>query len=152
MVENEQFEVDETDKKIINLLLKDSKISYRKLAHEVGIALGTLSSRIKKLEENKIIKSYTAHVDYEKLGYNIEVLIFVKISKGNFQNMCGKLSKNPHVFLVFDMTGEYDAIILARFHNKRQLNSFIKEFQQQEHITATRTQLVLGLVREKEVY
>ncbi|MBI2129293.1 Lrp/AsnC family transcriptional regulator [Candidatus Woesearchaeota archaeon] len=144
-------ETDEIDKKIVNLLLFDADITNRDIASRCGIALGTVNNRIKRLKRTGIIKKKTIIVDYEKLGYTIEVLIALKIKKGRFYEIVKKLAADPNVFLVMDITGDYDVEILARFHTKRQLDSFIKKLQQEPDVESTRTRLILNIYREKEI-
>jgi DNA-binding Lrp family transcriptional regulator len=76
--------IDEIDKKIVNLLLFDADTTNRELATKCKIALGTVNNRIKKLKKLRVIKKKTIIVDYEKLGYVIEVLIDIKIKKGGW--------------------------------------------------------------------
>ena len=144
-------EVDEIDKKIVNFLLLDADTTNRELASKCQIALGTVNNRINKLKKLGIIKKKTILVDYEKLGYVIEVIIDLKINKGEFHNVAKGFSGHPNVFMVIDMTGDYDAEILARFHTRRQLDVFIKKLQQNPAVVNTRTRLILNIYREKEI-
>ncbi|MEE3304302.1 MAG: winged helix-turn-helix transcriptional regulator, partial [Candidatus Thermoplasmatota archaeon] len=50
--------LDETDRSIIEVLERDARTSLRRIAEEVGVSLGTVSNRVKKLEENGVIKGY----------------------------------------------------------------------------------------------
>ena len=143
--------IDDIDKKIVNLLLDNGDITNREISLKCGIALGTVNKRIHDLKKRGIIKKKTINVDYEKLGYSIQVLIGVKIRKGGFFGIAKKLSAHPSVFLTIDMTGEYDAEILARFQTTRQLDKFIKEMQQDPDVDHTRTRLILNMYREKEI-
>jgi len=137
--------IDEIDKKIVNLMIFDGDITNRDLSLKCNIALGTVNNRIKKLKKLGIIKKKTIVVDYEKLGYMIEVLIDLKIKKGEYQLLAKKLLADLNVFMVMDLTGDYDAEILARFHTKRQLDTFIKTLQQNPNVEDTRTRLVLDV-------
>lgn len=144
-------EIDEIDKKIVNLLLFDADITNRDIASRCNIALGTVNNRINRLKKSGIIKKKIIIVDYEKLGYAIEVMVALKIKKGGFYEIAKKLAADSSVFLVIDITGDYDAEILARFHTKRQLDSFVKKLQQDPYIESTRTRLILNIYREKEI-
>jgi DNA-binding Lrp family transcriptional regulator len=144
-------EIDEIDKKIVNFLLINADITNRELASRCSIALGTVNNRLKKLKELGIIKKKTIRVDYEKLGYMIEVIIDLKINKGEFHNVAKDFSENPNVFMVIDMTGDYDAEILARFHTRSQLDAFVKKVQQNPAVENTRTRLILNIYRDREI-
>ncbi|MBW2981229.1 Lrp/AsnC family transcriptional regulator [Candidatus Woesearchaeota archaeon] len=144
-------EIDEIDKKIVNLLLFDADTTNREIALKCKIALGTVNNRIKRLKKLGVIKKKTIIIDYEKLGYAIEVLIDVKIKKGGFYELAKKLVADPSVFRVIDMTGDFDAEILARFHTRRQLDNFVKKLQHDPAVENTRTRLILNIYREKEI-
>jgi len=144
-------QIDEIDKKIVNLLLFDADITNRELASKCNIALGTVNNRINKLKKLGVIKKKTITVDYEKLGYILEVLVGIKIKKGGFYEIAQKLAADLNVFLVMDMTGDYDAEVLARFKTRRQLDDFVKRLQQQSSVESTRTRLILNIYREKEI-
>lgn len=151
MSEEMNKKIDEIDKKIINILLFDADTTNREIASKCSIALGTVNNRIKRLKKLGVIKKKTIVVDYEKLGYLIEVIIDLKIKKGGFYDIAKRLAADPNVFLVIDMTGDYDAEILARFRTRRQLDDFIKKLQQNPAIEDTRTRLILNIYREKEI-
>jgi len=144
-------EIDDVDKKIVNILLFDADTTNREIAAKCKIALGTVNNRIKRLKELGVIKKKTIMVDYEKLGYQIEVLIALKIRKGSFYEIEKELAADKNVFLVMDITGDYDAEILARFHTKRELDVFVKKLQQQPFIESTSTRLILNIYREKQI-
>ena len=143
--------IDEIDKKIVNSLLFDADTTNRELAVKCKIALGTVNNRLKKLKKIGIIKKKTIIIDYDKLGYAIEVLIDLKIKEGGFYELAKKLAANPNVFRVIDMTGDFDAEMLARFHTRRQLDNFLKKVQNHPGVENTRTRLILNIYREKEI-
>ena len=143
--------IDDMDKKIVNLLLHDADMTNRDIASRCKIALGTVNNRIKKLKKSGVIKKKMVLLDFEKIGYQIEVLIAIKIKKGAFHEVAKELASDKNVFLVIDMTGDYDAEILARFYGKRQLDTFIKKLQQQPFVESTSTRLVLNIYREIEI-
>ncbi|MGA9166448.1 MAG: winged helix-turn-helix transcriptional regulator, partial [Nitrososphaeraceae archaeon] len=57
--------LDEIDLKILRRVLKDARMSYRKIADEIDVSPPTVLSRVQKLEKDKIIKSYSAVLDHE---------------------------------------------------------------------------------------
>src|SRR3989338_8366811 len=128
--------LDENDKKIIEILTENSRLSYRQI--------------VKKLENEKIIKKYSALLDYEKLGFDIDVIIDVRISKGKLLEVESVIAKNPNVFAVYDVTGDFDAVVLARFPNRRKMDNFIKKLQKLDFVERTETKLILNTIKEEE--
>lgn len=143
--------IDETDRNLLNILLDNSKQSLRKIAKAAGISAATAMSRIKRLEQEKYIKKYSAVLDYDQLGYDVDVLIDVKISKGKLFELEKKFALSKSVFAVYDCTGEFDAVILARFRNRRGMDTFLKEIQKYDFIERTNTRLILNTIKEENV-
>jgi len=62
------MDLNETDQKILKVLLEDARFSSRQIAKNVGVSVGTVLSRIKKMEDEGLIKGYSVLIDHEKLG------------------------------------------------------------------------------------
>lgn len=148
--ERQKAEIDETDKKIINILMENSRLSYREIAKKIGVSVVTIMNRVKNLEKQKVIKKYTANLDYEKLGYDIVAIIEVKISRGKLALVEKKIASSENVLACYDITGDFDAQIITRFRNRRGLDSFLKLIQTYEFVERTRTNLVLNVVKEEQ--
>jgi Lrp/AsnC family transcriptional regulator for asnA, asnC and gidA len=141
-------EIDQVDKKIINLLIDDAKLSYRKIAQKSGVSVATIMNRIRRLEKAGVITKYTIGVKYSYIGYDMQVLIDVRIAKGRLHEMEEKIAKHPNVFAVYDNTGPFDATIIAKFQSRRQLDEFIKKIQTYDFVERTETRLLLKTVKE----
>ena len=143
--------IDETDKKILNVLLENSKLSYREIAKRVGVSVVTVLKRVKNLEKQKIINSYTTELNYEKLGYDVHVILKMRIAKGKLIDVENKIAKNPHVFAVYDITGDFDSIVIAKFKNRRSLDAFLKKIQSFDFVERTSTSFILNTIKERNV-
>ena len=147
--DDEGWDLDETDREIIASLNENARKSYRDIAKELGIALSTVSTRVKRLEESGVIKGYIPIVDPAALGYDLSVLISVKISHGRLLEVQGKISERPEVFGVYDVTGDFDSVILARFKSRSELNDFVKDVLSLKDVEHTTTHLVLNTMKEE---
>ena len=145
------MKLDDTDKKILNVVVGNSRLSLRQIAVKAGVSVATVMHHIRKLEEDKIIKKYSAQLDYEKIGYDIEVLIEMRISKGRLLDVERKIAVHPNVFAVYDVTGAFDSVILARFQTRRQMDNFLKKIQTYEFVERTETKLVLQAIKEENI-
>jgi len=143
------MKVDATDKKIMNVLLEDSRSSYRRIAKKAGVSLGTVMNRMKKLRESRVIKKSTILVDWEKAGYNIGVLIDVRVGRGRLLEVEKAIAKHPNVFSVYDITGDFDVTIAARFQGREELDNFIKSIQKMAFVERTHTKLILNYIKEE---
>lgn len=143
-------ELDTTDLRILRALNADARKSYRDIARELDIALSTVSARVKRLEESGVLTGYVPVIDPNRLGFDLVVVIGVKIAHGKLLDVQGKVAKSPRVFAVYDVTGEWDSVVLARFKDRDDLNVFIKELLANPHIERTATQLVLNTIKEEK--
>ncbi|MEK0352713.1 MAG: Lrp/AsnC family transcriptional regulator, partial [Nitrosopumilus sp.] len=75
------MKIDDRDIKILTHLLTDARQSASQLAHRLDISTVTVITRLKKLEENKIIRGYSARLNHELLGYEITAIIEIKTTQ-----------------------------------------------------------------------
>ena len=94
-------------KKILSLLMKDSRKSYRTIANELGISTTTVSRIVKDLEASGVIQGYTTIVDWHKLGYDSTLCLQVSISPNvDIDSVGSAIRKLPAVKQVFYTTGD----------------------------------------------
>jgi DNA-binding Lrp family transcriptional regulator len=142
------MELSETDKKILKNLLEDARFSSRQIAKNVGVSVGTVLSRIKKMEDGGLIKGYSVILDHEKIGYELTVVTEITVSKGRLVEMENEIAKVPGVCGVYDVTGLTDAIIIGKFKNREDLGKFTKHLLALPYIERTNTHVVLTTVKE----
>jgi DNA-binding Lrp family transcriptional regulator len=120
--------VDEIDLKIIELLVKDSRITYRDISKEINIGLATVSRRIKNLEENKIITKYTTILDYSKLGKKCLMCCFIQIKSGsNIEKLAQQISKYEDVQNICYIAGDFELSIIANCKDQEEAIQFISQ-------------------------
>ena len=139
--------MDETDVKILKQVLSDARLSYRKIAEEIGVSPPTVLTRIQRLENNHIIKSYSAVLDHEKLGYDLTAIIDHSV-KGKITEVEKHISRFPNVCAVYDITGLTDMIIVAKFRNRKDLSDFVKKDLSLPFVDRTNSHIVLVTVKE----
>jgi DNA-binding Lrp family transcriptional regulator len=142
------MELNETDIKIVQGLLEDARFSSRQIAKKVGVSVGTVLARIKKMEREGIIKSYSTMLDHEKLGYELTVVTEITVSKGRLVETEKEIAKIPNVCSVYDVTGLTDAVIIAKFKGREELGQFTKRLLALPYIERTNTHVVLSTVKE----
>ncbi|MBS3113614.1 Lrp/AsnC family transcriptional regulator [Candidatus Woesearchaeota archaeon] len=145
------MQLEQTDKKILNIIVDNSRLSLRRIAKKADVSVATVMHHIKKLEKEGIIKKYTTKLDYEKIGYDVEVIIEIRISKGKLFEVERKIAMHPNVFAVYDITGAFDAVVLARFPTRRQMDNFLKKLQTYDFVERTETKLILNTIKEENI-
>ena len=140
--------LDEIDIKILTKLVSDARLSYRSIAEQIGVSPPTVLARVEKLERNKIIKSYSALLDHEKLGYDLTAIIEVTAIKNKVVEVEKVSSKYENVCAIYDITGLTDMIIVAKFRNRKELSNFVKKELSIPSVQRTNTHLVFITVKE----
>jgi len=142
------MDLDETDVKILETLIQDARLSSRQIAKRCGISIGTVLSRIKKMENEGIISGYSALLNHEKLGYELTVVCEVTVSKGRLLEMENEIARLPNVCCVYDVTGLIDAVVIAKFKNREELGKFTKRLLAMPFVERTNTHVVLTTIKE----
>jgi len=140
--------MDKTDEKILKNLLVDARLSARQLSLKLGLSTVTVLSRIKKLEKAKIIKGYTSILNHEKLGYDLTAVIEIIAKKDKLVQVEDELSGIENVCAVYDVTGNTDTLIIAKFKGREDLSKFIKNLSVISNVESTITHVVLNTVKE----
>jgi len=141
-------ELNEIDKKILSNLSEDARYSSRHIAKNVGVSVGTVLSRIKKMEDEGLIKGYSVILDHEKLGYQLTVVTEITVSKGKLTETENEIAKIQNVCSVYDVTGLTDAIIIAKFKNRADLGQFTKHLLALPYVERTNTHVALTTMKE----
>lgn len=140
--------LDATDRTILAALLEDARISQRGLAKRVGVAQGTITNRLRRLEEMGVIKGYTVLLDAESIGWTMTVITGLRIQKGTMIDVQQQIAADPRVFAVYDVTGDYDSMVLARVQDRKDLDDLTKTVFTMEGVQRSITQVVLNTVKE----
>ena len=138
----------ELDIEILRYLSEDGRYNKSFLAEKLNKSPNTIKAHINDLETEKIIKNYGAQIDYEKLGYEIMAVIELTISKGKMIDVEKQISHLPNIYAVYDITGTYDALLLARFKKRKELSDLIKNINSNEFVIRTNTHLILNVIKE----
>jgi DNA-binding Lrp family transcriptional regulator len=138
------YELNELDYKIIELLRKNSRMTYQEMGKILGLSEGAIRRRVKKLIENKIIKQFTIKVD---LGQRVRAMSMISVSPGySTPSVTEKLSKLEGVEEVYEVTGEYDAVAIIAVRSVNELNKCIEDVRKTEGVRNTNTMIILRVV------
>ncbi|MCK4930772.1 MAG: Lrp/AsnC family transcriptional regulator [Candidatus Aminicenantes bacterium] len=140
---------DDTEKKIVRALNQNSRKSFREIAKEIGISAPAVIDKVKKLEKAGAIKGYIPILDPKYFGYDMTAIIAIRISNGKLIQTQEKIAEDNHVFAIYDVTGEWDSFVCARFKDREDLNTFIKYVLNQKYVERTITHIVLNVVKDE---
>lgn len=148
-IKSEQMSIDDADMKILKILNWNARLSYREIGRQTGLSTSTVISRLKKLQKSGVIGGYYVQIDAKKLGYNIGSIIEVIAAKGMFLEAAEKISAYPNVSGVYAVSGDTDAIVVAKFRDSDHLNEFLKELNKDPDVIRTGTHIVLKAMKEE---
>jgi DNA-binding Lrp family transcriptional regulator len=146
--EDHYITLDDLDLRILAALSKDARQSSRVIAETIGVSTGTVYNRIKKLTERNVIRGYIPLLDHLKVGYVFTVLILIQVEGEHIVNVEKNLASIKEVVAVYDITGEFDVAVLAKFKSQPSLNNFIKTMLKMPYVQRTVTNMVLNTVKE----
>lgn len=140
--------MDETALRVLEEYVRDSRQSYREIARRLGISSGTVASRAKELEEKGIIEKYTVQLNHEKLGYELTAITEIIISEGMMLEVGEEISKISGALRVYNITGDADILVVARFKTRSQLSDFTKKITKMRYVVRTKTHVVLNTIKD----
>ena len=111
------IDLDKTDRKILAILQREARISITELATRIGLSPTPVNERIKRLERDRVITGYHAHLNQQLLGLRILVFVELRLSKKSgeiFDAVKRELALVPEVLECHLVAGEFDYLIKAR--------------------------------------
>ncbi|MBL4800506.1 MAG: Lrp/AsnC family transcriptional regulator [Emcibacter sp.] len=136
--------MDETDQKLINLLINNGRESMTALARMMGLSRSTVQDRLSRLEDRNIIAGYTIRLNenYKKRQITAHVLMVLnpKFADQILQN----LKKIPLIKSVYAVSGIYDMIILVKAETTEEIDSTLDRIGRMEGVKKTTSSIVLS--------
>lgn len=126
---------DSIDVKILDIIRLDGRASIRDIAAELGVSPATVSRKIKRMEEENVIKAYVSIIEDEELGKGSRAVLLVRTSGENDQSeVIEKISNMDDICNVFLTMGNYDLILTACTINESEIYNIIKRIRALEGI------------------
>ena len=107
-------QIDELDRRIIELLSRDARVSNRQIAVRLGVTEGTIRGRIKRLEEENCIR-LTAVTNPAYTGSPKVVLIGIQVDQGDLKSVCHALNAMHEVGCVIVTLGRFDVLVIGLY-------------------------------------
>ena len=142
--------IDELERKIVRAMNQNARKSFREIAKEVGTSATAVINKVRRLENSGVIKGYIPVVSGEHFGLDLVAIIALRISKGKLLETQQKISEDRRVTAVYDITGEWDSLVIGSFKSRDDLNDFIKGVLSLPFVDRTVTHIVLNVVKEEK--
>ncbi len=137
--------MDSTDLKIISMLKKNARVSASAIAKEVGLAVSSVTERIRRLENQNVILQYTAVVDESKIEGGITAMIGIKIEHTRYiDKVADMISADPHVVSFYILTGDLDFLASVYAVSTEEFRQVHRAIAGIEGVSAVKTYYILG--------
>jgi DNA-binding Lrp family transcriptional regulator len=149
----DETSVDEIDRRILSVLIDNSKTQLKRLSRNLRIHPNTVLKRLKKLECNDVLLKYSAIVNFAKIDNGIRASILIDVdTTQNWEDALRPLSRLPEVVSFLLMAGDHNALVMARVKNEGHLMNLLRKFHATKVVKKITTNLVLDAYRESYEY
>ena len=144
--------IDETDLILLNILQMQGRTKRNELAEKVNLSIPSVSERLRKLEEDGVIRGFNAVLDARKVGLEVMAFIFLTTeSSKSYPKVIEHAQKEEEVLECHAITGEGSHLLKVRTQNTSALESLLSRIQSWPGVLSTRTSLVLSSPKETTV-
>jgi DNA-binding Lrp family transcriptional regulator len=144
------MKIEELDRKILKVLNRDARMSFRRIAKELRISPTTLYTKVKKLERSGVLKGYIPLINKESVGYDLMAIISLRVKQEKDIEVQKAVAKFPQVGAVYEVTGDWDLILVCYFKGRDDLTNFLKKELPLMYIERAMTHLVLNVIKEEK--
>lgn len=148
-----KYFIDEIDRTILSMLVKNARIPFLEIARECGVSGAAIHQRVKKLEENGVIVGSQILVKPSSIGLNVCAFISVTLTENNkYPQVIEELKKVPEVVECHFITGKA-ALLLKVYckNNEHLMTVLLSTIQQLPYILATDTMISLDQAFERQI-
>ena len=145
------IDLDEIDRRMIDLLRADGRLTAPVMAERIGIGRATAYSRFDRLVDRGIIDGFSTRVDLAAVGLTVSALVLVNVRQGMWRDLRERLSGLPGVEWLGVATGRFDFVLLVRVDSLEHLRDVaLHELQQIEGVRSAETIVLLDEVDERD--
>ncbi len=139
--------MDETDHQLISLLRQDSRVSVAALASRLGVSRGTVTNRIRKLEDDRVIVGYTVRLRPDVQRSEIKAWMSIAVEGNQTRTVIASLLGEPGVATLHDTNGRWDLLAELRAENLQDLAKVLERIRLLKGISNTETSIHLETYR-----
>ncbi len=129
-----KIDLDVKDLAILRSLEKNCKVPYKEMGQNLGFVASTIHARVKKMEEQGVIRQFIAMVDPTKLGYNVNAILGLSVDPTKIEEVGNKISEFPEVKLVASSTGNHDLLVHLLVQDNARLGDLILKIKSIEGV------------------
>lgn len=139
--------MDQLDQQLIALLRQDARLSVADLAHKLKVSRGTVTNRLRKLEDTQVIVGYTVRLKPEAQPERIKAWMSVQVEGNQTRLVIASLLGEPGVAALHDTNGRWDLLAELRAANLAELSQVLERIRLIRGISSTETSIHLQTYR-----
>ena len=149
------MKIDKIDKKILEILQRNAKITNAQLSKEIGLSPAPTLERVRKLESKGIISGYNAKLDMSKIGLGVSTFVMVTLKGHNKKNLVSFLDKIKNINNVIEchhITGSADFILKVVSENIESYQELMLETVSEIEVTdSLQSMVILSTFKDSKV-
>ncbi len=139
--------MDDTDRQLISLLRKDARTNVATLAAKLGVSRGTVTNRLRKLEDEHVIVGYGVRLRPDAEPNQIRAWMGVLIEGNQTRAVIASLLGEPGVAALHDTNGRWDLLAELRAESNAELSAVLERVRLIKGIGNTETSILLATYR-----
>ncbi len=139
--------MDDTDHQLISLLRKDARVGIATLAAKLGVSRGTVTNRLRKLEDDGVIVGYTVQLRPDAQPNQICAWMGVRVEGNQTRTVIASLLGEPGVEALHDTNGRWDLLAELRASSNAELSEVLERVRLIKGIANTETSILLASFR-----
>ena len=139
--------MDETDQALIVLLRQNARMSIADLAHKLKVSRGTVTNRIRRLEDQQIIVGYTVKLRPESEPESIRAWMGIQVEGNQTRTVLASLLGEPGVAALHDTNGRWDLLAELEVRSMKELSDVLERIRLITGIRSTETNIHLATYR-----
>jgi DNA-binding Lrp family transcriptional regulator len=139
--------MDDTDHQLISLLRKDARASIATLAGKLGVSRGTVTNRLRKLEDDGVVVGYTVQLRPDAKPDQIRAWMGVRVEGNQTRAVIASLLGEPGVEALHDTNGRWDLLAELRASSNAELSEVLERVRLIKGIANTETSILLASFR-----
>ena len=137
------FKIDRLDASLLEALHSNARVGVLELSRRLGIARGTVQASIDRLVAAGVIRSFTANLNLEALGYHVRAYVTVEVKEGQIDSVVEPLGKIDEVVEVHSVAAQGDMLCLVAARSNQHLMDVLESILSIPDIARTSTAIVL---------
>ena len=137
------MQFDEVDLALLRLMQQEPRAGSREYARVLGIARGTVQSRITRLERAGVLASYAPQLSTGALGFSVQAFVHLHLAQGRLDDVSARLAEIPELLEAHSMTGEADMLCRVAARNNQHLELIVQQILALPGVVRTKTEIAM---------